>query len=184
MPVDMKEMMAEAVRKLLMDKKVKKLTVKDIVEECQITRQSFYYHFEDIPALLQWILEQGTERMLQEARKMDGEEALRYLFLVTIQVRPYVQKTMQTNYGDEVERLMKQHFYQMLLRIAEEQNLYPDLNRTELKWVLRYHCYAILGLWRDWTEEDTRNLDQIVHEVYRLLTGGILPYSKMPEALK
>ena len=83
MPVDMKEMMAEAVRKLLMDKKVKKLTVKDIVEECQITRQSFYYHFEDIPALLQWILEQGTERMLQEARKMDGEEALRYIFLVT-----------------------------------------------------------------------------------------------------
>ena len=134
MPVDMKEMITEAVRKLLMDKKVKKLTVKDIVEECQITRQSFYYHFEDIPALLQWILEQGTERMLQEARKMDGEEALRYLFLVTIQVRPYVQKTMQTNYGDEVERLMKQHFYQMLLRIAEEQNLYPDLNRTELKW--------------------------------------------------
>lgn len=59
MPVDMKEMMAEAVRKLLMDKKVKKLTVKDIVEECQITRQSFYYHFEDIPALLQWNIGAG-----------------------------------------------------------------------------------------------------------------------------
>ena len=34
-----------------MEKNKKKLTVKDIVDECQITRQAFYYHFEDIPEL-------------------------------------------------------------------------------------------------------------------------------------
>lgn len=44
MAVDMKETIAEAARKLLMEKKVKKLTVKDIVETCEITRQAFYYH--------------------------------------------------------------------------------------------------------------------------------------------
>ena len=41
----MKEIIAEAARKLILEKKVKKLTVKDTVEECQITRQAFYYHF-------------------------------------------------------------------------------------------------------------------------------------------
>ena len=51
MPTDMKETIAEAAKRLLMEKHVKKLTVKDIVEECQITRQAFYYHFEDIPDL-------------------------------------------------------------------------------------------------------------------------------------
>ena len=39
--MDMKEIIAEAARKLILEKKVKKLTVKDIVEECQITRQAF-----------------------------------------------------------------------------------------------------------------------------------------------
>lgn len=116
---------------------MKKLTVKDIVEECHITRQSFYYHFEDIPGLLQWILEQGTEKMLQEARMKKGiEEALQYFFLVAINAKPYVQKTMQTNYGDEIERLLKQQLYKMFERLAEEQNLYPNLSRAELKWVL------------------------------------------------
>lgn len=57
MAIDMKEEIAEAARRLLMDKKVKKLTVKDIVEECHITRQAFYYHFEDIPDMLKWMLE-------------------------------------------------------------------------------------------------------------------------------
>lgn len=44
----MKEAIAEAARILLLEKKVRKLTVKDIVEECHITRQTFYYHFEGI----------------------------------------------------------------------------------------------------------------------------------------
>ena len=64
MPIDMKKMIAEAAWRLLTEKKVRKLTVKDIVEECHITRQSFYYHFEDIPDLLRWVLEQGLERMM------------------------------------------------------------------------------------------------------------------------
>ena len=49
MPVDMKEVIAQAAMKLLIEKHAKKLTVKDIVEECHITRQTFYYHFADIP---------------------------------------------------------------------------------------------------------------------------------------
>ena len=52
MAIDMKKTIAEAASNLLLEKKVKKLTVKDIVEECHITRQAFYYHFEDIPDLI------------------------------------------------------------------------------------------------------------------------------------
>ena len=61
MAIDMKKTIAEAASNLLFEKKVKKLTVKDIVEECHITRQAFYYHFEDIPDLIHWVLYQETE---------------------------------------------------------------------------------------------------------------------------
>ena len=57
MPADMKQIIAQAAMNLLMRRGVKKLTVKDIVEECHITRQAFYYHFEDIPELFRWIME-------------------------------------------------------------------------------------------------------------------------------
>ena len=32
-----------------------KITVKDIVEDCGVNRQTFYYHFQDIYELLGWI---------------------------------------------------------------------------------------------------------------------------------
>ena len=41
----------EAFWKLLSEKSFSKITVKDIVEICGINRNSFYYHFADIPSL-------------------------------------------------------------------------------------------------------------------------------------
>ena len=60
MAIDMKKTIAEAASSLLFEKRVKKLTVKDIVEECHITRQAFYYHFEDIPDLIHWGIISGS----------------------------------------------------------------------------------------------------------------------------
>lgn len=68
---------------------MEKLTVKDIVEECHITRQTFYYHFEDIPALIQWVLDRSTEKMLKEIQQQDNvEDKLRYFFLTVLDAAP------------------------------------------------------------------------------------------------
>ena len=66
MAVDTKELIAEAVKRLLMQKKVKKLTVKDIVDECSITRQTFYYHFEDVDKMVSWLFKRQTETVCND----------------------------------------------------------------------------------------------------------------------
>lgn len=37
--------------KLLNERPLNKITVKDIADDCGISRNSFYYHFEDVPRL-------------------------------------------------------------------------------------------------------------------------------------
>ena len=109
MAVEMKEIIAEAAWTLLFEKKVKKLTIKDIVEECHITRQAFYYHFEDIPDLMRWQLKQGARKLMEEClKKQDLESGLRYLTAVAVSVKPYVERGIQTNYGTEMEQLIEE----------------------------------------------------------------------------
>lgn len=178
MAVDMKESIAEAARKLLFEKNKKKLTVKDIVAECRITRQTFYYHFEDISALLRWTLERDLNQLLQETRAQeDSEKGLFHCFLVAINVMPYVKKGMQTNYREELEQLLTQYVYRLFDQIVEDENLYQNCSRSELNLILRYHSQAILGILRNWTEEDSKNLEQIVHQIYLLMSGQISPFS-------
>ena len=65
MPIDMKAAICRSASELLTKKRTKKLTVKDIVEECGITRQTFYYHFQDIPDLICYMMEQCSKELLE-----------------------------------------------------------------------------------------------------------------------
>lgn len=47
--------LAEALKKLMKEKSLHKITIQDIVEESGLTRQSFYYHFHDICEIIEWI---------------------------------------------------------------------------------------------------------------------------------
>lgn len=176
MAVDMKETIARAAKTLVLEKGVKRLTVKDIVEECHITRQSFYYHFEDIPGLFRWIFERDTEQTMLEVRSLEGGEArLRYLFVMAINALPYMKKGMESNYRNELEQFLSGYFQRLFERVCDEEGLYQNCTRFEASLILRYHSQAVLGLLRGWTESDTKNLDQIVHTVFRLMTKGIPP---------
>lgn len=176
MPVDMKETIAQAAKTLLMEKGVKKLTVKDIVGECQITRQAFYYHFEDIPALFRWMFERDTERTMLEAKALgNGEARLRYLFVMALNALPYVKKGMVSSYRDELEQFLVKYVERLFEQACDEEGLYQNCTRFEVRLILRYHSQAIIGILRNWTDADTKNLDLIVHTVFRLMTEGIAP---------
>ena len=174
MPVDTRDLIAKAAVSLLMDKKVKKLTVKDIVESCNITRQTFYYHFADIPDLLEWMLDRESENFMRETLAQgDAEGGLRYLILLYLQARPLLTQGMKSNYGDEVERILREKLFELAEKISDIQGLYAHCSRQDRRLILRYHCMAIMGTLQNWTEEDTKNLDHNVHLLYLLLTGGI-----------
>ena len=88
---------------------------------------------------------------------------------------PYVKKGMQSNYRDELERLLTQNIYNLFEQVIDSGNLYRNNTRLEVKLILRYHSQAILGILREWTDEDTNNLDTIVRQVYLLMTGKTSP---------
>ncbi|MCR5684761.1 MAG: TetR/AcrR family transcriptional regulator [Lachnospiraceae bacterium] len=51
---------------LLNEKPLSQITVKLLVEECGINRNSFYYHFEDLPALIEDIIREEADRIIRE----------------------------------------------------------------------------------------------------------------------
>lgn len=52
--------------KLLSEKPFDKITVTDIVEDCQITRRTFYYHYADLYELTKALFHTETERAIAD----------------------------------------------------------------------------------------------------------------------
>lgn len=64
----------ESFIKLLNEKPLSKISVKDIVEDCGINRNSFYYHFQDIPTLLESMITGEADRMIEEYPEIESLE--------------------------------------------------------------------------------------------------------------
>ena len=56
----------ESLLGLLEEKGLSEITVKDIVSSCGVNRNTFYYHFRDIPSLLEKIIEDDAEKIIEE----------------------------------------------------------------------------------------------------------------------
>ena len=59
-----KLLMSEALKRLIKDRPFSKITVQDIVSECNINRNTFYYHFENNYDLLSFTYEQEVQNIV------------------------------------------------------------------------------------------------------------------------
>ena len=74
-----KRALAASLKKL-MNRKPQSCTINEIVQDCGVNRNSFYYHFEDIYALFKWMLEQeAVEVVKQFDLVLDYREAIEFV---------------------------------------------------------------------------------------------------------
>ena len=175
MPIDMKAAICRSASELLTKKRTKKLTVKDIVEECGITRQTFYYHFQDIPDLIFYMMEEGSKKLLENCLAQPTlEDKIRYLLSVALNARPLIQRTIPSSYQSELEPLLLEQFYSFFDQLTNESassSLVSDsLTASQRKLLLRYHSLAFLGLVRTWSKDDSAHMDEIVHDLAQFFT--------------
>ena len=61
-----KQALSDAFWQLLEEMPYSKITVKEIVDRCQVNRNTFYYHFQDIPALAEATMGAWVEEIVEK----------------------------------------------------------------------------------------------------------------------
>ena len=64
----------ESFVKLVDKKPIDRITIKDITDECGISRNTFYYHYSDLPALVEELLMDSAEEVMQKYPTIDSLE--------------------------------------------------------------------------------------------------------------
>ena len=57
--------MSDVFWQILEEKPYSKITVQNIVDCCQVNRNTFYYHFKDIPDLAEYSIKAWTDQVIQ-----------------------------------------------------------------------------------------------------------------------
>lgn len=67
-----KKAIRDSFVKLLNEKPISQITIRDIVDDCSVNRNTFYYYFEDLPQLIESIVNEDAERIIREHPTIDS----------------------------------------------------------------------------------------------------------------
>ena len=146
MPLDVKAAVADALLELIRRKDADKITVKDLVEVCGISRQTFYYHFKDIVDVVEWAAQQGVQRLVRESlNAATPQEALGVFVDFAVESQPLVQRLLNSQRREAIERIMVDATRTYLAdSLRERRNARPPGRGLE-------DCPGFLCLWDDRT---------------------------------
>ena len=171
-----KQAIAIAMQGLMSRKSLDKITVKDIVEECHITRQTFYYHFKDILDLLEWGLEQNMQQLLRSCQACESmEDALLNC------VRELDRKEYQRMFANVLRSRYRDAFQQVLLRelklyfaqMFHEKELLGDVPAKEAMFLVEFYSGAMALMLGQWSLEGRPDIEERIRMAVRTMRGEL-----------
>ncbi len=115
------KMFAEALKKLMEQKPMGKITIQALADECGVNRKTFYYHFESIEALLRWMMERdATEAFRDIESSSDPVQLLRFIIEYSDKNRKMLRGVFRdTDIG--LKRLQLYGGFHRVVRLSTEQ---------------------------------------------------------------
>ena len=144
-----KKMLASSLKKLLESKPLPKVTVSEIITDCKVNRKTFYYHFENVYALLNWMLKQEAIEVIKQMDLItDYEEAI-YFVLDYIDENEMILKNIYHFMGkDELLQFFHQDFIELSATVIEKaaEKNQINVNREFKDLLSRFYTGAIASL--------------------------------------
>ncbi|MDO4280495.1 MAG: TetR family transcriptional regulator [Peptococcaceae bacterium] len=175
MPGITKKRIAEAYLALADHKPVDKITVKDLVEECGITRQTFYYHFRDLPEVLEWMVAQFTRALLDKTLDQSPQAAMRILVGEVTAQASLLDKLMHSRRREDIERLFLGAVRSYLMMVMRQSPVLGEFSVDDLGTTLTFYSWGIAGLLIESCQRPNADLDALADQLWRLVSGQMLP---------
>lgn len=168
-----KRALEQAFLKLLAVKPFKKITVSDITSECGVNRMTFYYHFEDVYALLDYCLKYESEKALKgKYESSTWMEGMRNIFELCLQDKDLLINAYRFNSRGNVEAALDPIVYQLTLHVVKEEASGHDVSEENLQFVANCYKHLLIGMVLDWIRDGMKaDYHLLLDKLEKMLIG-------------
>ncbi len=175
MPVDMKAMIADTLGEILKRKKLDKITVKELVDACHISRQTFYYHFQDIMDVVEWYQDQALQKSIEVSLAAPSfREAVKGLVFETFRQKEMIRQVLSSNRREEIEQLFVRSVRTYLQEVLRKKAPQITLSPADAEAILCFYSNGVVGMMLDGLNQKNPDIELLAEQMYKVLTGEIL----------
>lgn len=174
MPNFTKQAIMNTFLRLLDEKPLDKITVQEIITECQISRNTFYYHFGDIYALLDAQLHQDMAQLKERHQAGEPwEDNLRRVIAYILENRRRVRHVYDSLRHSLLERLLYQATEDLFSEYVRESAQGLPVSEEDIQAIVYFYQSAFVGAILDWMRRGMKeNLNVWLERIQRLMRGN------------
>lgn len=182
-----KKMLSALLKHCMEKKSLSKITVTDIVTDCGLNRKTFYYHFQDVPDLLKWTLEQEAVDVVKQFDLLNElEEALRFAVRYIRENSHMINCAYDSIGRDELKRFLNHDFQSIVMSIVEQierkENVHSDPDAKKI--ICNFYTEGMAGELVDLLKsrdaaQDEKSIRCISLVVRTSLEAAVISCSKM-----
>ncbi|MFC6322320.1 TetR/AcrR family transcriptional regulator [Companilactobacillus baiquanensis] len=171
--MDTKEILAQTLKKLMNDTPVDKITINILTSEANVARNTFYYHFEDIKSILEWIYAREIVVQLaafqSQSKWTDGfETLLNYI----VENQKFCLNTFSSTNRSFLEHFLYRLAFDMVSGVVLD--LQPTCKNDLRDEISNFYGRALSSQVIQWLVTDMRESeDEFVDLMERMLGGTI-----------
>lgn len=151
-----KQQLAAALKTLMAQKPMDKITISELTAICKIRRQSFYYHFEDIFDLLRWMFQNEAISLLrQQEGALLWKEGLLQLFRYLEDNRAVCLCALKSVGREHIRRFFEADIYAIIHRTIEQLGEDIGVRTTldsfvDVELLTHFYVVALAGIVESW----------------------------------
>jgi probable dihydroxyacetone kinase regulator len=171
-----KKALAASLKKLLSTKPLDKISVIDITEDCEVNRQTFYYHFKDIYDLVEWIYTSEATKALNGNKTYDTwQQGFLQIFEYILINKAFIKSTYNSISREHLEGYLYNETFNLLIGVIEEKAGGMPLREDDKAFIAHFYKYAFVGLVLEWVRLGMKEKPaDIIDRLNTLIDGNIM----------
>ena len=168
-----KRALADALKQMMEVKPIAKITVKDLVEICNVNRQTFYYHFDDVYDLLEWVFEEDANRVLpKEVLYERWQEDVMVFFQYLYDNSSFALNIYNSGSRLYMLRFLKGRLESCIRSFADIVSEGMNIDKQDYDFVIELYSNGIIGLISQWMDMNMQTPKVITQERLIKMLGG------------
>ena len=170
-----KKAIAESFLQLLNERPFDKISVVDIAEKCGINRNTFYYYYTDVFALVDDVFRMETQRIIdQDLKVTNWQDAFMQGTSFALQNRRAIYHLYNSTNRDRLVTYLYDVTISGMTSFVSSQAEGLDVDERDMSALSEFYTAALMGLGTKWLQDNMKeDVDDFVSRIARLLEGNI-----------
>ncbi|MDO4977148.1 MAG: TetR/AcrR family transcriptional regulator C-terminal domain-containing protein [Eubacteriales bacterium] len=144
-----KWVLAESIKELLVNESLDKITVKEIVEKCGTTRQTFYRNFKDKYDLVNWYFDQIVKKTIKQMGiSLTLKEGLIKKFEYMVEDKYFFMGALKSS---DYNNLMD-YDYKCICEFYKTVATSNGKVTPYIEYLIEFYCHGSMDMTADWVK--------------------------------